>query len=109
LTYVWNLNLDDVDESRERAEDDGGKPFEHPGVKVVSLLEKQIAPWVIVTNGKLWRLYSSTASNKEINYYEIDLEEAIAANDQITALKYWWLMFRRKPSPANCLGLWFRL
>jgi Eco57I restriction-modification methylase/TaqI-like C-terminal specificity domain len=96
LTYVWHRNLDDVDESRERAEDDGGKPFEIPGAKVVSLLEKQVGPWVIVTNGKLWRLYSSTASNKATNYYEIDLEEAIAANDQITALKYWWLMFRRQ-------------
>ena len=63
---------------------------------MVSLLEAQVAPWVIVTNGKLWRLYSSTASNKATNYYEIDLEEAIAANDQITALKYWWLMFRQQ-------------
>jgi hypothetical protein len=63
---------------------------------VVSLLEKLVAPWVIVTTGKLWRLYSSTASNKATNYYEIDLEDAIAANDQITALKYWWLMFRRQ-------------
>src|SRR5215510_1254414 len=96
LTYIWNRNLDDIDESRERAEDDGGKPTEIPGAKVVSLLEKQIAPWVIVTTGKLWRLYSSTASNKATNYHEIDLEEAIAANDQITALKYWWLMFRQQ-------------
>ena len=96
LTYVWNRNLDDVDESRERDEADGGTPFEIPGAMVVSLLEKQTAPWVIVTNGKLWRLYSSTASNKATNYYEIDLEEAIAANDQITALKYWWLMFRQQ-------------
>jgi hypothetical protein len=54
LIYVWNRNLDDVDESRERAADDGGKPFEIPGAKVVSLLEAQVAPWVIVTNGKLW-------------------------------------------------------
>jgi hypothetical protein len=96
LTYVWNRNLDDVDEARECAEDDGGTPFEIPGAKVVSLLEAQDTPWVIVTNGKLWRLYSSTASNKATNYYEIDLEEAIAANDQITALKYWWLMFRQQ-------------
>ena len=85
-----------MDESRERAEDDGGTPFKIPGAIVVSLLEAQVAPWVIVTNGKLWRLYSSTASNKATNYYEIDLEEAIAANDQITALKYWWLMFRQQ-------------
>jgi len=96
LTYVWNRNLDDVDESRELSEDQGGTPFEIPGAIVVSLLEAQVAPWVIVTNGKLWRLYSSTASNKATNYYEVDLEEAIAANDQITALKYWWLMFCRE-------------
>ena len=70
LTYVWNRNLDDVDESRELDEDSGGTPFEIPGALVVSLLEAQTAPWVIVTNGKLWRLYSSTASNKATNYYE---------------------------------------
>jgi hypothetical protein len=81
LTYVWNRDLDDVDESHECAEDDGGMPFEIPGARVVSLLEAQVSPWVIVTNGKLCRLYSSTASNKATNYYEIDLEEAIAAND----------------------------
>lgn len=96
LTYVWNRNLDDVDESREFSEDEGGTPFEIPGAIVVSLLEAQVAPWVIVTNGKLWRLYSSTTSNKATNYYEVDLEEAVAATDQITALKYWWLMFRRE-------------
>ena len=44
LTYVWNRNLDDVDESRERAEDDGGTPFKIPGAMVVSLLEAQVAP-----------------------------------------------------------------
>jgi len=91
LTYVWNRNLDDVDTTREPED---GTPDEIPGALVVSVLEKTKAPWVIVTNGKLWRLYSSTASNKATNYYEIDLEEAIAATDQITALKYWWLMFR---------------
>ena len=95
LTYVWNRNLDDIDPTRD-AEEIGGTPFDIPGAIVVSLLEAQVAPWVIVTSGKLWRLYSSTASNKATNYYEIDLEEAVAANDQIIALKYWWLMFRQQ-------------
>ena len=93
LTYVWNRNLDDVDTTREPED---GTPDEIPGAIVVSVLEKTQVPWVIVTNGKLWRLYSSTASNKATNYYEVDLEEAIAATDQITALKYWWLMFRQQ-------------
>lgn len=111
LTYVWNRNLDDVDESRELDEEQGGTPFEIPGAIVVSLMERQVAPWIIVTNGKLWRLYSSTASNKATNYYEVDLEEAINArkevkderdgvveiyDERVIALKYWWLMFRRE-------------
>ncbi|MBS1967730.1 MAG: Eco57I restriction-modification methylase domain-containing protein [Chloroflexi bacterium SZAS-1] len=95
LTYVWNRNLDDVDETR-----DAETPDEIPGALVVSLLEAQVAPWVIVTNGKLWRLYSATASNKATNYYEVDLEEALAASDQLTALKYWWLLFRRQSFPG---------
>ena len=40
----------------------------------------------VLTNGKLWRLYSSTASNKATNYYEIDLEEAIALADRVCVL-----------------------
>ena len=90
LTYVWNRNLDDADESR-----DTETPTEIPGALVVSALEAQTAPWVIVTNGKLWRLYSATASNKATNYYEVDLEEALTASDQLVALNYWWLVFRR--------------
>jgi hypothetical protein len=91
LTYVWNRNLDDMDNQR-----DSETPDEIPGALVVSILEATDVPWVIVTNGKLWRLYSSTASNKATNYYEVDLEEAPNATERITALKYWWLLFRRQ-------------
>ncbi|MCI0577975.1 MAG: Eco57I restriction-modification methylase domain-containing protein [Chloroflexi bacterium] len=90
LTYVWNRNLDDQDPAR-----DPDTPEEIPGALVVSVLEQGDVPWVVVSNGKLWRLYSATADNKATNYYEIDLEEALAAPDQVTALKYWWLFFRR--------------
>jgi hypothetical protein len=31
---VWNRNLDDVDESRERAAEEGGTPSEIPGAMV---------------------------------------------------------------------------
>ena len=61
---------------------------------MVSVLAKAQTDWVIVTNGKLWRLYAARADNRATNYYEVDLEEALAAPDQITALKYWWLFFR---------------
>ncbi|MFO7632261.1 MAG: glycoside hydrolase family 92 protein, partial [Caldilinea sp.] len=89
LTYVWNRNLDDIDPNRDP--DTGG---EIPGALVVSTLEAGKAPWVITTNGKLWRLYATAADNKATNYYEVDLEEAFGASDQVTALKYWWLCFR---------------
>jgi hypothetical protein len=89
LTYVWNRNLDDIDPQRDA--ETGG---EIPGALVVSTLEAGKAPWVIATNGKLWRLYAATADNKATNYYEVDLEEAFAAADKVTALKYWWLCFR---------------
>ncbi|HSN74397.1 MAG TPA: Eco57I restriction-modification methylase domain-containing protein, partial [Anaerolineae bacterium] len=92
MTTVWNRNLDDADPQRDRE-----TPDEIPGARVVNVLAQAEAPWVILTNGKLWRLYSATAGNKATNYYEIDLEEAAAAAaDQITALKYWWLFFRRQ-------------
>jgi hypothetical protein len=91
LTYVWNRNLDDVDPTR-----DAETPDEIPGAVVVSVLEKGDVPWVVVSNGKLWRLYAAGADNKATNYYEVDLEEALNAGEQIVALKYWWLLFRRE-------------
>ncbi len=89
LTYVWNRNLDDEDPQRDK-----DTPREIPGALVVNVLAKADVDWVVVTNGKLWRLYSTSASNKATNYYEVDLEEAIHAPDQVVALKYWWLFFR---------------
>ncbi|ABX05178.1 hypothetical protein Haur_2540 [Herpetosiphon aurantiacus DSM 785] len=87
--YVWNRNLDDQDSQRDPA-----TPLIIPGAEVVSTLEAGTVPWVIVSNGKYWRLYSTTASNKATNYYEVDLEEAFGAQDALVALKYWWLFFR---------------
>ncbi|MHB8624601.1 MAG: DUF559 domain-containing protein [Aggregatilineales bacterium] len=91
LVYKWNRNLDLTGPGRDKE-----TPNENPGALVVTLLEKGEASWVILTNGKLWRLYSTTASNKITNYYEIDLEEALFAPDRETGFKYWWLLFRRE-------------
>jgi hypothetical protein len=65
----------------------------------VSLLEKGEVAWVIVTNGKLWRLYSQHTHSRATNYYEIDLEEALALTSSATAhvdesFRYFWLLFR---------------
>src|SRR5205823_5709651 len=66
----------------------------NPGARVVSVLEKGAAPWAIVTNGKVWRLYGAAADSRATNYYEIDLEETLAATDPGDAFRHFWLFFR---------------
>ncbi len=89
LAYSWNRYLDGRDETR-----DTGSPDENPGARVVTALESSEAPWAIVTNGKLWRLYSAKTHSRSTNYYEIDLEETLAMADPNEAFRYFWLFFR---------------
>jgi hypothetical protein len=90
LAYTWNRSLDGKDDR------DDLSPDENPGASVVTLLDRAEAPWAIVTNGKLWRLYSASAHSRATNYYEIDLEETLAlppANLE-DAFRYFWFLFR---------------
>jgi len=94
LVYPWERSLDGKDDRRDTETRD-----ENPGAVVVSLLEKGEAPWAIVTNGRLWRLYSQRTHSRATNYYEIDLDEAIAqagphAPDPAESFRYFWLLFR---------------
>ena len=103
LAYVWGRLLDGKDEAR-----DSETPEENPSFAVVSLLEKAEAPWAIVTNGKVWRLYSVKAHSRATNYYEIDLEEALASSDPNEFFRYFWLLFRATafiPRPVPGAGL----
>ena len=91
LAYTWNRNLDGKDSDR-----DNETPDENPGASVVTLLDRGEADWAIVTNGKIWRLYSAKAHSRATNYYEIDLEETLAlphASVEV-AFRYFWLLFR---------------
>jgi hypothetical protein len=89
LAYKWNRYLDGADITR-----DNETPDENPGAQVVSLLERGDAPWAVVTNGKVWRLYAAAAHSRATNYYEIDLEEALASPQRELAIRYFWLFFR---------------
>jgi hypothetical protein len=89
LTYTWNRNLDGRDETR-----DIETPDENPGARVVTILESGETDWAIVTNGKVWRLYSARAHSRSSNYYEIDLDETLAMDDPNLAFRYFWLLFR---------------
>jgi hypothetical protein len=72
LAYSWHRFLDGKDERR-----DVETPSHNPGQRVVSLLEKAEAPWIVMTNGRLWRLYSPKAPSRASNYYEVDLADAL--------------------------------
>ena len=90
LTYPWNRHLDGKDINRDVTHGES-----NPGAQVVGLLESGAAPWGIVTNGKLWRLYSAKAHSRATNYYEIDLEETLASPAPGEAFRYFfgWLLF----------------
>jgi hypothetical protein len=85
-------------------------PEENPGARVVTALEEGVADWIIVTNGRQWRLYSRHAHSRATNFYEVDLVEALIASgdtDPNEAFRYWWLFFRAaafSPRPTAVAG-----
>lgn len=92
LAYPWGRYLDGKDDQRDKETAE-----ENPGALVVSLLNDGAgANWAIVTNGKTWRLYSAKAHSRATNYYEIDLEEALAQppEHREVAFRYFWHFFR---------------
>jgi type I restriction-modification system DNA methylase subunit len=100
--YRWDRWLDGPDLN------DPDTPEENPGAAVVSALAENKARWVIVTNGKCWRLYSRDAHSRSTNFYEVDLEEALLASgdtDPNEAFRYWWLFFRREAFETGGTGV----
>jgi hypothetical protein len=91
LAYPWQRWLDGPDPN------DPDRPDDNPGAAVVTLLERGDAEWAIVTNGKLWRLYSRHAHSRSTNFYEVDAEDALLVSGQTDpneAFRYFWLFFR---------------
>jgi len=91
FVYAWDRWLDGPDLN------DSDTPDENPGACVVTALDQGIAEWIIVTNGRLWRLYSRQAPARATNFYEVDLIEALTASgdtDPNEAFRYWSLFFR---------------
>src|SRR5207237_5005526 len=91
FVYAWDRWLDGPDLN------DSDTPEENPGACVVTALDAGAADWIIVTNGRLWRIYSRQAHARATNFYEVDLVEALTASgdtDPNEAFRYWWLFFR---------------
>lgn len=51
-----------------------------PSYQAVSALKS--STWVILTNGRLWRLYSGRISSASTNYFEVDLDGVVADSDR---------------------------
>ena len=60
-----------------------------PTFEAVAMLDK--SEWVILTNGKMWRMYSQHASSVSTDYLEIDLEGITDKSD--SRLKYFVAVF----------------
>ena len=87
--FPWSRMLDAMDITKDPQRGDI-----IPGQYVVGLLERHELSWIIVTNGKIWRLYSKKAHSKATEFYEVDLEEILAMEDPQEAFRYFWLLFR---------------
>jgi type I restriction-modification system DNA methylase subunit len=92
LAYRWDRYLD----GRRDADNTAERPVDNPSARVVSVLQSGKVPYAILTNGKLWRLYSRETHSRATNYYEINLEETLEFPDRERAIKYFWLFFRRQ-------------
>jgi len=53
--------------------------FVVPSYQAIASLRKY--SWVILTNGRLWRLYSSRVSSSSTDYFEVDIEGIVSDND----------------------------
>lgn len=79
------------------------KAESNPSHQMVSYLTGTRAEWGILTNGRVWRLYSREVSSTASEFYEVDLGEVFdtlpAGTDpgpeQVEAFKRWWLFFRQ--------------
>jgi hypothetical protein len=105
FVYAWDRWLDGPDLN------DTDTPEENPGACVVTALDSGIADWIIVTNGRLWRIYGKQAHARATNFYEVDLVEALTASgdtDPNEAFRYWWLFLRPQAfqRTANETGCW---
>ena len=101
FVYPWGRWLDGPDFQ------DPDHPDENPGARVVAAIEEGHADWAIVTNGRLWRLYSRQAHARSTNFYEVDLIEALnvsGESDPNEAFRYWWLFFRSAAFQKDAAG-----
>jgi len=74
-----------------------------PAHQMVGELRRTGVRWGVLTNGRVWRLFSRDANSLSRAYYEVDLSEVfdgLAAGetpgeDRWAIFRRWWLLFRK--------------
>jgi len=97
----WDRSLDKKDRS-------GRDSFDmlSPSWQIDYYLRMSGVKWGILTNGRLWRLYSQDTSFRLDICYEIDLPRLLAAKD-LAVFKYFYLFFTREAFVPDAEGLCF--
>jgi very-short-patch-repair endonuclease/type I restriction-modification system DNA methylase subunit len=98
---------------------DTWKTGSNPSHQMVSYLVGTRCSWGILTNGRVWRLYSREASSTASEFYEVDLGEALTSPQspssfssagtggegvELGAFKRFWLFFRRTAFVPDAQG-----
>jgi hypothetical protein len=68
---------------------------QNPSFQVAAYLTGTKQNWGILTNGRLWRLYSSKSHLPLGNYYQVDLVQLLE-DAPVEVLKYFYVLFRKQ-------------
>jgi Alw26I/Eco31I/Esp3I family type II restriction m6 adenine DNA methyltransferase len=68
---------------------------QNPSFQIAGYLTGTKQSWGILTNGRLWRLYSSKSHLPLGNYYQVDIVELLE-QASVEILKYFYVLFRKQ-------------
>lgn len=86
-----------------------------PSYRIVQALTKHGIAWGILTNGRVWRLFTQRANSVVTEFHEVDLGplfERLSAGREPTPgdwslVRQWWMLFRRDAFVARGQGTRF--
>ncbi len=96
----WERDLDIYKNSKKDT-------FTHknPSFQIISYLTGTQKNWGILTNGRLWRLYTLKSHMPIGNYYQVDIVDLLEASPD--KLKYFYLFFRKEALISDANGKTF--
>jgi hypothetical protein len=90
---AWDISLD-----KSQTSGKGMWDKQNPSYQIDTYLRDTPPVWGLLTNGRQWRLYHESTSNKLDVYYEVDLESLLKSGD-LEAFKYFYLFFMFEAFP----------